>query len=38
MISVYGIQNREIYKTGKITVNRTMAFHNATMRDIQMER
>ena len=38
MISVYGVQNREIYKKGKITINRTMAIHNAMMRDIEMER
>jgi hypothetical protein len=25
-------------KKGKTTVNRTTAFHNATMRDIEMER
>jgi hypothetical protein len=37
MMSVYGVQNREIYKNGEITVNRTMAFHNA-MTDIEMER
>jgi hypothetical protein len=32
MINVYGLQNREIYKNAKITINRTMAFQNTKVR------